>query len=198
MAYNVTSIGIPGTSGAVCTSSLSGANYENCVVAHIRNDMCYMNGYHWGNDAYQKAAGRPLVQIFPDEVIVPATGPAPSWADVWVQIEKWNSNLPTNCNKAPYNANNGVPLVIFENSDGFTHTDSSGSFYWVHPAGTDPQTDQFIYNISPASNGATLDNFYQTAQQYPSLYPWGGAFKGFNSSGANWGQTWTRIVPRLG
>lgn len=186
-AYNVTSTGIPGTSGAGC-GGLSGASFENCVVAHLRNDMCYMNGYHWGNDAYQKANGRPIVQIFPDESVIPATGPAPSWADVWVQMENWNNNLQTNCNKAPYNANNGVPLIIFELSGGFTHTDSSGSFYWVQPAGTDPQTDQFIYNISPASNSATLDNFYQTAQTYPSEYPWGGAFKGFNSSTAAWGQ----------
>jgi hypothetical protein len=188
VSYNVTSTGIPGTSGAACPNTLSGATYENCVIQHLRNDMCYMNGYHWGNDAYQKANGRPLVQIFPDEGVIPATGAAPSWADVWVQIESWNNNLQTNCNKAPYNANNGVPLIIFEGANGFTHTDSSGSYYWVQPAGTDPQTDQFIYNISPASNGATLDYFYQTAQGYPSDYTWGGAFKGFNSSGANWGQ----------
>ena len=190
LAYNVGFTGIAGTSGAACSTdpNQNKVTFENCVVAHIRNDMCYMNGFHWGNNAYQKANGRPIVQIFPDEIVIPATGPAPSWADVWVQIQSWNANLQSNCNKAPFNVNNGVPLVIFEESGGFTHTDSSGSFYWVQPAGTDPQSDQFVYNISPASNGSTLDNFYQTSLQYPAEYPWGGAFKGFNSSGASWGQ----------
>lgn len=183
--YTVTSTGIANTSGASC-SGLTGLTLENCAIQHLRNDMCYMNGYHWGNDAYQKSSGRPIVQVFVSEdpnAISPYT-----WSDVWTQIEDWNNNLQTNCNKSPYNVNNGVPLIIFENSPGFTHTDSSGSFYWVQPAGTDPQSDQFLYNISPASTGGTLDNFYQTALQYPSELPWGNAFKGFNSSGANWGQ----------
>jgi hypothetical protein len=205
LKYNVTSTGIPGTSGAGCNPTLNpptytATDYENCVVPHLRNDMCYMNGYHWGNNGYQKANGRPIVQVFVSEGTINSIGAAPSWADVWVQIENWNSNLQTNCNKAPYNANNGVPLIIFRDAEGFTHTDSSGSFYWIHPAGTDPQADQFIYNISPASTAGTLDNFYQTAQGYPSDYTWGGAFKGFNSSAASWspnrimdqdcGQTW--------
>lgn len=186
MAYNVTSTGIPGTSGASC-SNLTGADYENCVIAHIRNDICYMNGKHWGNDAYQKTNGRPILQIFPDEGVIPATGSAPSWTDVWVHIADWDDNLPQNCSFAPYNADNGIPLIIFENAGGFTHEDSSGSYYWVHPAGTDPSTDQFIFNISPASTAGTLDNFYQTALQYPNDLTWGGAFKGFNSSQATWG-----------
>jgi len=199
MAYSVTSTGVSGTSGASC-SGLAGANYENCVIAHIKNDMCYMNGTHFGNPAYFKANGRPVVQVFPDEGVIPASGPAPSWADVWNWIGQWNNNLPQNCvvpggSAQPYNANNGVPLVVFENNGGFSHQDSAGSFYWVEPAGTDPATDQFVTNISPASNRGTLDNFFATAQQYPGEQTWGAGFKGFNSSLAQWGQN--RIMDQL-
>lgn len=192
MAYNVTSTGIPGTSGASC-SGQTGAAYENCVIAHIKNDMCYMNGKHFGNDAYFKVNGRPVVQMFPDEGVIPSWGPAPSWADVWTYIQQWNEDLPQNCvipgaSAQPYSANNGVPLVVFEDGGGFSHQDSAGSFYWLQPAGTNPATDQGITNISPASSGGTLDNFFTIAQQYQGEQVWGGAFKGFNSSLARWGQ----------
>lgn len=192
MSYNVTSTGVPGTSGASC-SGQTGANYENCVIAHIKNDMCYMNGMHFGNSAYFKVNGSPVVQVFPDEGVIPANGPAPSWADVWTWIEQWNNNLPQNCvvpgaGTQTYSANNGVPLVVFENNGGFSHVDSAGSYDWVHPAGTDPATDQFVTNIAPVSTAGTLDNFYATAQSYPGKQVWGAGFKGFNSSLAQWGQ----------
>jgi hypothetical protein len=186
MTYNVTSTGIPGTSGASC-SGLTGANYEGCVIAHIRNDMCWMNGNHWGSASYQKLNGRPILQIFPDEGVIPLTGPAPSWTDVWVHIESWNNNLPQNCAVAPYNANNGVPLVVFENDGGFTHQDSSGSFYWIEPAGSDLTTDQFTYNIGPQGAAATLDTFLSDSLSYSGDLVWTNAFKGFNSIQANWG-----------
>jgi hypothetical protein len=186
MSYNVKSTGIPGTSGASC-SGLTGASYENCVIAHVRNDMCWMNGKHWGNVAYQKLNGRPVLQIFPDEGVIPLTGPAPSWTDVWVHIQNWNSNLPQNCGVAPYNASNGVPLVVFENVGGFTHQDSSGSFYWIAPAGTDLTVDQLIYNIGPQGTGSTLDTFLADSLSYSGDMVWTTGFKGFNSIQANWG-----------
>ncbi len=184
--YTVTSTGIPGTTGESCSGKRD-ADYENCVIAHIRNDMCYMNGRHWGNDAYQKAGGRPMVQIFPEEGVIPATGSAPSWADVWVHIQEWNSSLPKNCGKAPYNADNGVPLVLFENSGGFTHVGSSGAYSWLKPAGTDPARDQFNLDLGPEASDVTLDNFYHAAAKHPDLIAWGGAYKGFNSSQSAWG-----------
>ncbi len=187
VGYNVTSTGIPGTSGVACSTSLSPTNYENCVIQHIRNDMCYMNGYHWGNDAYQKWNGRPVVQVFPYEngTPIPATGAAPSWADVWVQIANWNGDLESNCSSAPYNADNGEPLIIFENAGGFTHEDSSGSYYWIEP--DTGVANQFVYNIGPASDGASEDYFYQTAQNYPNDMVWGAGFKGFNDVESQWG-----------
>ena len=203
MAYNVKSTGIPGTSGASC-SGLTGAAYESCVILHMRNDMCYMNGMHWGNSAYEKFNGRPILQIFPAEGVIPASGPAPSWADVWLHIEDWNSNLPANCGQAPYNADHGVPLVVFENTGGFTHQDSSGSFYWIEPSGSDLSTDQFTYNISPQGVGATLDSFLANSLTYAGELVWTNGFKGFNSIQANWGtgrimdqqcgQTWIKSL----
>ena len=186
-SYTVKSTGIPGTTGASC-SGLTGEEFESCAVAHLRNDMCYMNGMHWGNSAYLKSNGRPIVQIFPDETVIAATGPEPSWADVWAQIEDWNNDLPQNCAFAPYNANNGVPLVVFENAGGFTHQDSSGPRYWVEPAGTDPAANQFTLSISPASEDGTLDNFLRIALSNSSQLGWSNAFKGFNSVQANWGR----------
>lgn len=186
VTYDVQSTGIPGTSGASC-SGLSGADYENCAIQHFRNDMCWMNGRHWGSPAYEKLNGRPVLQVFPDEGVIPMTGPAPSWSDVWYYIEQWNQNLPQNCAMAPYNANNGVPLIVFENTGGFTHQDSAGSYYWIEPAGTDVATDQFIYNIGPQGSGATLDSFLADSLSYSGELVWTNGFKGFNSVQANWG-----------
>jgi hypothetical protein len=193
LAYNLRSTGIPGTSGAGCSTAPGSTDltvfravYENCVIAHIRNDMCYMNGTHWGNDAYEKSGGRPIVQVFPNENVLPATGGDPSWSHVWQNIETWNSDLQRNCMFAPYSANNGVPLIIFENVGGFTHDASSGSFYWIQPA--TGITNQFTSNISPFSTSGTLDDFYQTAQAYPGKKTWGAAFKGFNDIQSPWGR----------
>jgi hypothetical protein len=184
--YDVGSTGIPGTTGQSC-SGFSGAGYEDCVVAHLRNEICYMNGMHWGSPAYEKAGGRPILQIFPDEEVIPSIGPAPSWADVWVQIGHWADDLPHNCAFAPYNANNGVPLIVFENEGGFSEQSSSGSYYWLQPAGVDPAADQFVDNISGAATG-TLDSFFISALASQGKIAFSGAFKGFNSIDANWGK----------
>ena len=184
--YTVTPTGIPGTTAASCTGK-KGGPYEDCVVAHLRNDMCYMNGRHWGNDAYQKVNGHPVVQVFPDDQSIPTVGPAPSWTDVWVHVSEWNHDLPRNCAKPPYNADNGVPLIIFENTSGFTHATSAGAYYWLKPQGTDPAHDQLVFNIGAASTEGTLDHFYETAVKHPDKLVWGGAFKGFNSFLSTWG-----------
>ena len=185
-SYSVASTGIPGTTGASC-ANYTGTDFESCVIQHLRNDMCYMNGMHWGNSAYLKSNGQPIVQIFPDEAVIPSTGPAPSWADIWAQIGTWNSDLPENCAVAPYNANNGVPLIVFENDGGFTHEDAAGSFYWIEPVNTADISNQFTLNISPVSADGTLDNFLATALQYPGELAWSNAFKGFNSIQSTWG-----------
>lgn len=185
-AYTVKSTGIPGTSGAGCGGKTDGG-YEDCVVAHVRNDICAMNGTHWGNDAYLKDNGRPVLMVFPGEGVIRAAGPAPSWEDVWVHIEEWNRDLPHNCAKEPYNQNNGVPMVVFERSQGFTHRASAGSYYWIQVAGTDPARAQYVFNVSAPSTVETLEHFYESAQRNQGKLVWGAGYKGFNSSQATWG-----------
>ena len=186
LAYRSQATGIPGTTNQPCPASLGGSAYESCVVAHMKNDMCYMNGKHWGNDAYEKSSGRPVLQIFLSEDVIPRTGAAPSWTSVWQLLTEWNNDLPHNCRYAPYNADNGVPLVIFENAGGFAHEASSGSFYWIQPLTGIP--NQMQDNIGPFQNGGTLEHFYQTAQAYQGKRTWGAAFKGFNDTKAPWGR----------
>jgi hypothetical protein len=186
MAYTVGSTGVHGTAGDSC-AHMRGKDYENCVVRHIRNDMCYMNGMHWGNDAYLKSNGRPVVQIFPSEGGIPASGSAPSWEDVWKHIDDWNKKLPRHCGKAPYNADNGVPLLVFEHATGFAQPGSSGAYPWVGVAGTDPGRDQFHFRIVAPGDPESLDHFFQTARQNSDKQVWGIAYKGFNSSSAAWG-----------
>jgi hypothetical protein len=184
-AYTVRATGIPGTTGDGCWGR-SGGDFENCAIAHLRNDMCAMNGAHWGNDAYLKQDGRPILQVFPEEGIIPPSGPAPSWTDVWLHVQEWNRNLPHNCARPPYNANNGEPLIVFEDTPGFAHAASGGSYYWIQPAGTDP-AKQFVFNIAPPATADTLDRFFTTARTQPSKLTFGAAFKGFNSSQSAWG-----------
>ncbi len=70
----------------------------------------------------------------------------------------------------------GNPLFIFENSGGFTHAQSSGSFSWVGTS-SDPNNWGQTY----------LTNFYQTGMSYPSLHTVGSTKKGFNDTMASWG-----------
>jgi hypothetical protein len=186
-SYSVHATGIPGTTGSGC-GGRSGADFENCAIAHLRNDMCAMNGTHWGNDAYLKQDGRPVLLVFPAEDVIPASGPAPSWTDVWIHVAEWNRDLPHNCARAPFNDNNGVPLVIFESTPGFAHAASGGSYYWIQPPGTDP-AKQFITNIAaaPSTTSETLQHFLEAARKQPARMTWGAAFKGFNSALSTWG-----------
>src|SRR5436305_4347767 len=144
LKYPVTATNIPGTTGNACPTGAAAPDAENCVIARLRNDICYLNGFHFGNDAHQKWAGRPMMQFFINEggptwqgmyPNLPPTGAAPSWADVWFWVRQWSSSLTTNCATAPYNANNGPPLFLFENAGGFTHAQSDGGYDWVNPTG---------------------------------------------------------------
>jgi len=63
---------------------------------------------------------------------------------------------------------------IFENSNGFTHPITAGSWSWV--------------NISENYGFDYLTKFYNTAHQYPQEMAWGAGYKGFNDTLASWGQ----------
>jgi hypothetical protein len=213
LKWPVTATGAPGTTGDACPPGPSAADEESCIVARMKNDLCYMNGYHFGSDAYQKydlngTGLRPIVQFFIDEghmfPNLPVTGPAPSWADIWGQLRTWSNDLSSSCGIAPYNAHNGSPLFIFENTPGFTHTASDGAFDWVNPS-----NDQDNLEIAPASTAGTVDNFYAVSKQYASSkLVWGVAYKGFNDTQSAWGanrlidqrcgQTWLQSLASAG
>jgi hypothetical protein len=92
----------------------------------------------------------------------------------------------------------GNPLFIFQNSGGFTHSESSGSISWV------------IINTKDANDWGQsyLDNFYSTALLYPGEHAFGAMYKGFNDTLASWGsnriinqncgQTWLSTFPEIG
>jgi len=80
----------------------------------------------------------------------------------------------------------GNPAYLFQNSSGFSHVLSSGSYSWVGR-----QSDFGV---------AYLGSFYGTSLQYPTKEAIGSAYKGFNDTLASWsldrvlsqqcGQTW--------
>ena len=86
------------------------------------------------------------------------------------------------------------PLFLFQNSSGFTHALSGGSFSWVMPSTTD-------YGMS------YLSNFYDTGISFPHLETVGATYKGFNDSLASWGsgrimeqqcgQTWLQTFSEI-
>lgn len=94
----------------------------------------------------------------------------------------------------------GSPYFIFQGTSGFTHSQSNGSFSWLS-VNTSNQDDEGL---------AYLDNFYNTAQNYPNYLTIGSAYAGFNNSLASWagstpkimkqhcGQTWVDTFGRTG
>ena len=183
---------VNGSSSAACSLGLADTAAEDCIVARLKNDICYMNGLHFGNNAYQKFNGRPVVQFFVDEGEYPGlrtSGAAPSWPDVWVQLGSFSADLKDNCASPdnigaahPYNVNNGVPLLTFEGSNGFTQEASGGAFGWVMPSG-----NQDDLEITSSGNSRSIQEFYQAAANNPNGVPWGIAYKGFNDSQSAWG-----------
>lgn len=183
----------PGFGGAVACpqpGSSPTAN-ENCIIAHLKDDFCYMNQNYFGASSYLKVGGHPVWQSFVIESgwSLNSTGAAPSWTDVWVHVEQFVQNLAGNCPAlSPIYANapnNGVPDLEFENSSGFSHDGSSansqGAFDWIHPnTGVSGQTTAVTSDLS------TLTSFYQTAQANPTKNGWGAAFSGFNDVMAGW------------
>jgi hypothetical protein len=198
-AVTPTNTNIKGTWGNACATSADASTAETCIVLRVRNDVCYMNGTYFGNNSYYKYSlqggpMRPVIAFAIDEASyshLPLTGPAPSWSDVWVQIRNWTTNLGANCSVAPYNANNGDPLLIFPNAEGFTHDGkasvSDGAF--VLPATNAGVSNQSNQQLS------SLDDFYATSLQYLSTkIVWGGGYKGYNDVQAGWSSPGGRIV----
>lgn len=83
---------------------------------------------------------------------------------------------------------------VFENSGGFTHPVTSGSYSWMNATSTQYGMDY-------------LTNFYNAANKAPEEMAWGAGYKGFNDTLASWtlnrivgqqcGQTWLETFNKL-
>ena len=56
----------PGFAGALaCGQPGAGATAnENCIIAHLKDDLCYMNQNYFGAPSYLKVDGHPVWQSF--------------------------------------------------------------------------------------------------------------------------------------
>jgi hypothetical protein len=83
---------------------------------------------------------------------------------------------------------------IFQNSGGFTHPVTSGSYSWMNATSK-------VYGMD------YLTNFYSAAMKAPQQMAWGAGYKGFNDTLASWslnrvvgqqcGQTWLQTFAKL-
>ncbi len=143
------------------------------LTSQIISDLTYAYNTFESSPAYLTFNGRPAVFFFdPDRYGML------DWARVAASVP-------------------GKPLFIFQNSGGFTHAQSGGSFSWV---GTSSDANNWGQSY--------LTNFYQTGMQNPLLHTVGSAKKGFNDTGASWGsyrvvnqncgQTWLNTFSLIG
>jgi len=136
------------------------------LTGQIISDLTYAYNNFETSPAYMKIAGRPAVFFFdPDRFGM-------------LDWQRVTSSVP------------GNPLLIFQNSGGFSHPQSSGSISWV------------MINTGNANDWSQsyLDNFYSTAMGDPQGHAFGATYKGFNDTLASWtanrivnqncGQTW--------
>lgn len=169
----------------------SPATNENCLIAHLKDDFCYMNQTFFGSPSYLKVNGHPVWQGFINEAgwNLPLTGSAPSWQDLWIHMQQFVADLPANCpafsSRYAGAPNNGVPDLEFENPGGFNQdgqsSNSQGAFAWIHPgSGVSNQTTTVTNDLN------NLKSFYETAQSNSGKNAWGAAFSGFNDVMAGW------------
>lgn len=167
------------------------ATNEDCIIAHLKDDFCYMNQNFFGSPSYLKVNGHPVWQGFINESgwNLPLTGAAPSWQDLWIHMQDFVQNLPANCpalsSRYAGAPNNGIPDLEFENNGGFNQdgqsSNSQGAFAWIHPgSGVSSQSTAVTSDLS------TLQSFYQAAQSNPGKNAWGAVFSGFNDVQAGW------------
>ncbi len=167
------------------------ASNENCIIAHLKDDFCYMNETFFGAPSYLKVNGHPVWQSFIGESgwNLPLTGPAPSWEDLWIHMQQFVSDLPANCpafsSRYAGAPDNGVPDLEFENNGGFNQdgqvSNSQGAFTWIHPRnGVSSQTTAVTGDLDD------LQSFYQAARSNSGKNAWGAAFSGFNDIMAGW------------
>jgi hypothetical protein len=178
-----------------CFLDGAGADQTSCILNVLESDLDYMNTNYFPSPAYLRvdpstmkhsAVGRPIVFFFICETCF--TNPSPNWSYIWNQLRS---------HVLSYSTGDPIMWFIFRNSGAFTHTQSDGAFAWInHYGSNDP------YGL------AYLDNFYDTSLKYPTLQPWGAAWKGFDNTNAAWkpgvsitsqqcGSTWLRTLSEM-
>ncbi len=152
--------------GAVSLSPCSGCNPQQTMI-YLTN---YVLQHYTTSPAYATLNGRPLITQFD--------------LDLHYTLD-WNAiQAATSPNIA----------WIFQNSRGFTHPISSGSYSWMNATST-------VYGMD------YLTNFYNAAMKAPQQMSWGAGYKGFNDTLASWtlnrvvgqqcGQTWLQTFSKL-
>ena len=127
-------------------NACSGCSPQQAMVAHLQ----YIERNYVSSPAYMRMDGRPVISNFDVDG---------SYTIDW---------------QAAGSAMMSQPIFIFQNSGGFTHVISGGSFAWVMPKTTDLGVSY-------------LTNFYKTGQSHSNLKTFGAAYKGFNDTLAGWG-----------
>jgi hypothetical protein len=152
--------------GAILWNSCSGCNPQQALIEQLQ----YVERTYFQSPAYLKSNGQPVVTNFD--------------IDLFYSID-WN---------AVRNALTSPPVFLFQNSAGFSHLLSDGSYSWVMPTTSD-------YGMS------YLTDFYDTGRGFPGEETWGASYKGFNDTLASWGsnrimgqqcgQTWLRTFSEI-
>jgi Glycosyl hydrolase family 71 len=132
--------------GAIAQNLCSGCSPQQILIQQLQ----YVEQKYFSSSAYFTIQGQPVVTEFNID---------DSYSIDWNAV---NAALPTS------------PRFLFQDSAGFTHPLSDGSYSWVMP--------QF-----PNYGMSYLSGFYSAGLTHPNLETVGAAYKGFNDSLASWG-----------
>src|SRR5207237_7162565 len=144
------------TDGGALNSSCTPPSGQTAAASCLTDQMIAILTYAYNNfetsRAYMTIGGRPAVFFFdPDRY------GTLDWARV-------TANVP------------GNPLLIFQNSSGFTHAQSSGSISWVMIDTSNKNDWMQSY----------LDGFYAAGVANSQGHAFGATYKGFNDTLASW------------
>jgi len=132
--------------GAIKSNSCGGCSPQQALT----QDLQYIEHNYLNSPADMRLDGRPVVSNFDVDG---------SYAVDW---------------KAAKEAMASDPIFIFQNSSGFTHPISNGSYAWIMPKSSD-------------SGVGYLTDFYKTGQAHGGSKTFGAVYKGFNDKLAGWG-----------
>jgi hypothetical protein len=152
--------------GAVTLSPCAGCKPQQTMIYLTK----YVLDHYTNSPAYAMWNGKPLITEFDLDL---------HFKFDWKAIEA---------------ATGGKVSWIFQDSGGFTHEASSGSYSWMNAT-------------SKVLGMDYLTKFYSAAAKAPDQMAWGAAYKGFNDTLASWslkrvvpqncGQTWLQSFAKL-